>query len=167
MDTARILVPSAIGPWVVEGDADGITEVHMPNDRVRPTASVAPRALTEAATQLSEYFAKERTTFSVDLHLRGTPFQHDVWLALAAIPYGEVRSYADIAISIGRPHAYRAVGNANGRNPWPIFVPCHRVIAVNGLGGYGGGLDVKMFLLRLEDADTRGVDLAEPLGHVH
>lgn len=161
MDTARILVPSPIGPWVVEGDADGVTDVHMPNDHVPPTTSVAPRTLTHAATQLAEYFARERTTFSVDLHLRGTEFQHDVWLALAAIPYGEVRSYAEIAIAVGRPHAYRAVGNANGRNPWPIFIPCHRVIASDGLGGYGGGLDVKRFLLRLENADTRGVNVWE------
>jgi methylated-DNA-[protein]-cysteine S-methyltransferase len=101
--------------------------------------------------QLREYFDGSRTAFDVRLHPKGTPFQKDVWRALGAIPYGETRTYGDIAAAIGRPAAVRAVGLANGRNPLPIVVPCHRVIGKDGtLTGYGGGLPVKQFLLDLE-----------------
>jgi methylated-DNA-[protein]-cysteine S-methyltransferase len=82
--------------------------------------------------------------------VNATAFQHDVWAALLTIPFGEVRTYADIAVAVNRPHATRAVGNANHVNPWPIIVPCHRVVAKAGLGGYGGGEEVKRFLLDLE-----------------
>jgi len=81
---------------------------------------------------------------------RATEFQRDVWNALVDIPYGEVRTYGEVAESVNRPRASRAVGNANHVNPWPIFVPCHRVVATNGLGGYGGGDTVKRYLLSLE-----------------
>jgi methylated-DNA-[protein]-cysteine S-methyltransferase len=105
------------------------------------------------ARELSEYFAGTRREFSFALDLRGTEFQLACWRALIAIPYGETRSYADIARSVGRPQGFRAVGMANNRNPVAIVVPCHRVIASDGtLCGYGGGLDVKRKLLELEGA---------------
>ena len=82
--------------------------------------------------------------------MSATAFQHDVWNALNNIPFGEVRTYGDVAAAVGRPAAMRAVGNANHVNPWPIIVPCHRVVAKSGLGGYGGGGEMKRFLLDLE-----------------
>ncbi len=107
--------------------------------------------LTQAAVELSEYFAKERTTFDVPLLPIGTDFQRQVWNALQTIPYGESRSYSDIANAINNPKAVRAVGLANGRNPLSIFIPCHRVIGKNGtLTGYAGGLSAKTTLLELE-----------------
>jgi methylated-DNA-[protein]-cysteine S-methyltransferase len=105
----------------------------------------------EVTRQLTEYFRGRRTSFDLKLHLKGTPFQLDVWKALTRIPYGETRSYADIARAVGRPRAVRAVGLANGRNPLPIVVPCHRVIGSTGkLVGYGGGLPIKQALLDRE-----------------
>ncbi|HTW31061.1 MAG TPA: methylated-DNA--[protein]-cysteine S-methyltransferase [Candidatus Sulfotelmatobacter sp.] len=105
--------------------------------------------------ELNEYFAGTRRQFSFSLDLRGTEFQLACWHALGEIPYGETRSYADIARAVGRPQGFRAVGMANNRNPVAIVVPCHRVIASNGtLCGYGGGLDVKRKLLELEGALT-------------
>jgi methylated-DNA-[protein]-cysteine S-methyltransferase len=103
--------------------------------------------------ELEEYFASQRRQFSFALDLRGTDFQLACWRALLAIPYGETRSYGDIARAVGRPQGFRAVGMANNRNPVAIVVPCHRVIASDGaLCGYGGGLDVKRKLLELEGA---------------
>jgi O-6-methylguanine DNA methyltransferase len=103
--------------------------------------------------QLEEYFAGKRREFSFPLDLRGTEFQLACWNALLAIPYGETRTYADIARAVGRPTGFRAVGMANNRNPIAIVVPCHRVIASDGtLCGYGGGLDTKRKLLELEGA---------------
>jgi methylated-DNA-[protein]-cysteine S-methyltransferase len=103
--------------------------------------------------ELEEYFAGRRREFSFPLDLRGTDFQVACWRALLAIPYGETRSYADIARAVGKPSAFRAVGMANNRNPIAIVVPCHRVIASDGtLCGYGGGLAVKRRLLELEGA---------------
>lgn len=112
----------------------------------------APNALTEAVCQqLDEYFAGTRTAFDFPLRLQGTPFQEKVWAALRDIPYGETRSYQQIAQAIGQPKACRAVGMANHRNPIYIVVPCHRVVGANGaLTGYGGGLDMKKALLELE-----------------
>jgi methylated-DNA-[protein]-cysteine S-methyltransferase len=105
------------------------------------------------ANQLSDYFTGVRHHFELPLAAQGTTFQQSVWDALAKIPYGEVRSYRDVANSIGKPTAVRAVGAANGRNPLPIVVPCHRVIGSNGaLTGFAGGLAAKTFLLRLEGA---------------
>ncbi|MCM3000615.1 methylated-DNA--[protein]-cysteine S-methyltransferase [Paenibacillus cellulositrophicus] len=109
--------------------------------------------LAEAKRQLGEYFAGERKTFDVKLDMRGTPFQLQVWSSLADIPYGEIRSYADIANAIGRPKAVRAVGGANNKNPVPLIVPCHRVIGADGsLVGYGGGMEIKRHLLTLENS---------------
>jgi methylated-DNA-[protein]-cysteine S-methyltransferase len=107
--------------------------------------------LTRAASQLREYFAGRRQRFDLPLAAQGTPFQQAVWQALAAIPWGALRSYADIARAIDKPSAVRAVGAANGRNPLPIVVPCHRVIGSNGaLTGFAGGLETKRQLLELE-----------------
>ncbi len=105
----------------------------------------------DAARQLDEYFARRRREFDLPLSLAGTDFQKSVWLALADIPYGETISYAELARWVGRPTAYRAVGQANGANPIAVILPCHRVIAADGtIGGYGGGLGTKRTLLALE-----------------
>lgn len=118
-----------------------------------PEAEWIPSAkpFREVIRQLTEYFKGKRTTFDLTLHPKGTLFQRDVWRALVAIPFGETRSYGDIARDIGRPRAVRAVGLANGQNPLPIVVPCHRVIGSTGsLVGYGGSLRVKQALLDRE-----------------
>jgi methylated-DNA-[protein]-cysteine S-methyltransferase len=108
--------------------------------------------------QLKEYFRGSRTAFDLKLHPKGTAFQKAVWKALERIPYARTRTYGDIARAIGRPTAVRAVGLANGRNPLPIVVPCHRVIGKDGsLTGYGGGLPIKQALLDLEGAAARKV----------
>lgn len=110
-----------------------------------------PLALEPYVQELNEYFSGLRQEFSGPVDLHGTPFQVAVWRALLGIPYGETRSYQDIARAIGRPKAVRAVGMANGANPVPIVVPCHRVIGKNGsLTGYSGGLDIKTQLLQQE-----------------
>ena len=104
--------------------------------------------------QLEEYFTSKRRDFTIPLDLRGTDFQKRCWEELVRIPFGETRSYAEIAQAVGSPNAYRAVGQANHHNPIAIVVPCHRVLAAGTmLGGYGGGLATKAFLLRLEGAD--------------
>jgi methylated-DNA-[protein]-cysteine S-methyltransferase len=113
--------------------------------------------LEQATSQLREYFQGQRKSFSVPLAAQGTEFQHRVWSALQAIPFGELRSYRDIADSIGNHKAVRAVGAANGRNPIPIIVPCHRVIGSNGtLTGFAGGLPAKQQLLALEGINLMG-----------
>ena len=109
-----------------------------------------------AVLQLEEYFSGKRSSFSLPMAPVGTQFMQDVWQALVTIPYGEVRSYRDIAKAIGNPKACRAVGMANNRNPLPIIIPCHRVIGANGkLVGYAGGLDCKEKLLALEKENSR------------
>jgi O-6-methylguanine DNA methyltransferase len=122
---------------------------HAPRAR-REESSAAHR---DAARQLVEYLDGGRTRFELALDLRGTPFQRAVWERLLAIPYGETRSYAEIARALGSPGAVRAVGAANGANPVALVVPCHRVIQSGGkLGGYGGGLDLKRRLLAMEQS---------------
>lgn len=117
-----------------------------------PTAATRDdRAFDDIASELDAYFQRRSTEFKVKLNPAGTPFQRLVWDALRSIPYGETRSYSQIATAIGRPEAVRAVGTANGANPLPIIVPCHRVVGSNGsLTGFGGGLAAKRFLLDLE-----------------
>jgi len=113
-------------------------------------------AFTRVVEQLEAYFDGERTAFDIELAPHGTEFQRDVWRALAAIPYGETRTYAEIAAAIGRPRAVRAVGAANGKNPLSIVVPCHRVIGQDGtLTGYAGGIENKRALLALEARRAR------------
>jgi O-6-methylguanine DNA methyltransferase len=105
-----------------------------------------------AERQLREYAAGERSDFDLPLDMEGSEFQIEVWQALRKIPYGETRSYRDIARAVNRPKGFQAIGQANTRNPLPIIVPCHRVIAVDGgMGGYGGGLERKRILLETEN----------------
>ena len=121
----------------------------------RQGQEVLSPVLEETARQLSEYFSGKRREFSLPLSPKGTEFQLRVWRALETIPYGETRSYGDMARLIGSPKACRAVGMANHRNPISIIVPCHRVVGANGsLTGYGGGLDAKRFLLDLEQKNS-------------
>jgi O-6-methylguanine DNA methyltransferase len=132
---------------------EGFVRSAFPGARCEP--GFAPNRA--AALQLLEYLEGKRVDFDLALDLRGTPFQLAVWEALRAIPYGETRSYADVARAIGRPAAVRAVGAANGANPVAIVVPCHRVIASGGgLGGYGGGKGLKARLLAMERSRAVG-----------
>ncbi|SMG23393.1 methylated-DNA--[protein]-cysteine S-methyltransferase [Dethiosulfovibrio salsuginis] len=111
----------------------------------------SPAKLKDATDQLKAYFAGELKVFDLPLSLEGTPFQLQVWEALRKIPYGETRSYMEMALSMGNDKACRAVGGANGRNPIPVIIPCHRVVGSNGtLGGYSGGLGLKKRLLSIE-----------------
>lgn len=129
-------------------DGARITELRFGAD---VCAQDSHEVLLQAEAELNEYFAGRRMRFSVPLFISGTEFQKKVWQALTGIPYGETRSYGEIAAAIGKPKACRAVGMANHVNPLPIFVPCHRVIGAGGsLTGYGGGLPTKVFLLELE-----------------
>jgi methylated-DNA-[protein]-cysteine S-methyltransferase len=144
-----------IGELLLAGDDDALSLVSFPEGSMRrdPEADwiYNEKPFGAARRQLTEYFAGERREFDLPLKLSGTEFQMSVLEALRQIPYGETTSYAEIAERIGRPKAVRAVGAANGRNPVPIIVPCHRVIGSHGeLTGFGGGLDTKEALLRLE-----------------
>jgi methylated-DNA-[protein]-cysteine S-methyltransferase len=151
MDAFVLNVPSPVGQFGVAGTDDALTAIFLPHERHRASKGSAPRMVAHAAMQLEEYFAGTRQRFHVKLdEFDTTDFQRDVWRALVAIPYGEVRSYAEVAEIVGRPRASRAVGNANHVNRFPIVIPCHRVVAASGLGGYGGGPDVKRYLLALE-----------------
>jgi methylated-DNA-[protein]-cysteine S-methyltransferase len=136
----------------VEASAQGIARLAFARpEAVAGAPDNAHPIIREAARQLVEYFARTRRVFDLPLDLGGSPFQLEVWNALVRIPYGETRSYGQLAVQLGHPGAARAVGAANGANPVAIVVPCHRVIAVGGgLGGYGGGLERKRFLLDLE-----------------
>lgn len=136
------------GPlWLLGTDTE-IVAVCFGRDPVPPFRPAKTPVLLEAERQLREYFAGKRRRFDVPYSLAGTPFQTSVWREVAAIPYGETRTYGDIARAIGRPGAVRAVGTAVGANPLPILVPCHRVLpATGGLGGFRGGTDWKRFLL--------------------
>lgn len=145
-------VPSPIGPLLLTASDGALTGLHMaPHPRLPGSAVRDPDALADAAAQLAEYFAGERRAFELPLAPSGTPFQLRVWEELRAIPYGETRSYSELAAAVGRPSAVRAVGAANGRNPIAVIVPCHRVIGADGsLTGFGGGLERKRALLELE-----------------
>jgi methylated-DNA-[protein]-cysteine S-methyltransferase len=155
--------PSPVGTLTLVASDDGLAGVLWPGDRegrVRlAVESEDPRhpVLVDTERQLKEYFAGRRRTFDLKLDFTGTPFQRRVWKALLTIPYGETRSYGDIARQIGRPSAARAVGAANGRNPVSIVAPCHRVVGSTGtLTGFAGGLEAKAMLLALEGARTGG-----------
>ena len=127
-------------------------------ERHEPGAALVEdrRSLRPILEQVAAYARGERKRFDVHLDLRGTPFQRAVWEADRKIPYGQTRTYADVARSIGRPRAVRAVGGANGKNPVPLFVPCHRIVARDGLGGFTGGLHHQRKLLGLAGAPPRG-----------
>jgi len=150
-------IPSPVGKLTLIADNENIVALLWENDppsRVRlPKTVAAPNhpLLKKAQKQITEYFAKKRTAFDLPLEPLGTAFQKKTWKALRAIPFGETRSYADIAKKIGSPKACRAVGAANGKNPISIIVPCHRVIGSNGkLTGFAGGLEAKSWLLDFE-----------------
>ncbi|MGD0853135.1 MAG: methylated-DNA--[protein]-cysteine S-methyltransferase [Acidimicrobiales bacterium] len=144
-------VKSPVGVWSVVGSDEGVTHIHLPQDEMTASKGTAPKPVADAAEQLREYFSGSRRTFKVKLAPSpATDFQSDVWEALRRIPYGQVRTYAEVADAVDRPRAHRAVGNANHANPWPIVIPCHRVVSSVGLGGYGGGEGVKRYLLELE-----------------
>jgi methylated-DNA-[protein]-cysteine S-methyltransferase len=151
--------PSPVGELKLLASADGLAAILWESDspaRVRRNVVATEDRnpiLVETTRQLAEYFAGRRTAFDLPLDFAGTEFQAKVWRALLTIPFGETRTYADIARQIGHPAAVRAVGAANGRNPISIVAPCHRVIGANGeLTGFAGGLAAKAFLLRLEGA---------------
>ncbi|MFG2333075.1 methylated-DNA--[protein]-cysteine S-methyltransferase [Streptomyces sp. NPDC048604] len=154
--------------WVVDSPYDPLTlvavdgvlsRIHMTDQRHRPAEETFgerdERPFGEAMSQLEAYFAGELKQFDLPLHLVGTEFQRRVWELLRAIPYGETRTYGELAAELGNPGACRAVGLANGKNPVGIVVPCHRVVGAGGsLTGYGGGLDRKKRLLAFEAGDA-------------
>lgn len=159
-------IDSPVGPLLLAADAVGLTRVHFQCGPapLQPPAGwrhdAAPFA--DAIAQLAEYFAGKRRTFRLPLAPAGTPFQLSVWQALRAIPYGETVSYGHLARQLGHARGARAVGLANGSNPLPVIVPCHRVIGADGsLTGFGGGLPIKRALLSLEGAAC-AVDLFSP-----
>lgn len=148
------VIDSLVGPLTLAGRDGALGHLRMAGQTHEPDRAgwiEDDDAFPEAVEQLDAYFAGELTTFDLELELAGTDFQRRVWSALRTIPYGETRSYGEIAGQIGAPGASRAVGLANGRNSIGIIVPCHRVIGASGsLTGYGGGLDRKRALLDLE-----------------
>jgi methylated-DNA-[protein]-cysteine S-methyltransferase len=158
-------IDSPVGPLLVAGNDEGLQliEFHAPRHPMRRGEHWREGdhpVLRQAEAQLGEYFAGKRRHFALPLAPQGTDFQREVWWELANIPFGGTISYADLAQRVGRPTATRAVGAANGRNPIPIVLPCHRVIGADGsLTGFGGGLPTKQFLLQLEGALPREVDL--------
>lgn len=168
MDTPYVCktMASPVGELKLVASAKGLAAILWEHDnpnRVR-LGEMADGAdhpvLVEAGRQLNEYFSGKRKAFSVPLDFSGTEFQKSVWNALLTIPYGETRSYGEIAVQLGNPKAVRAVGAANGKNPISIIAPCHRVIGSNGkLTGFAGGLEAKSALLRIESAGTSRSEL--------
>lgn len=154
MSTVHVEHPSPLGTLTLVATDGVLVGLHFPDLAHAPDTGIGdrdPAALREVRRQLDEYFAGQRTSFDVPLDLHGTDFQRRVWDQLRAIPYGETRSYGEVAEDVGGAETTRAVGLANGRNPMAIIVPCHRVIGADGsLVGYGGGLDRKRWLLDLE-----------------
>ena len=148
-------IGSPLGDLLLAGDDAGLRIIGFPQGKGKvepePSWRLDPECFPEVQKQLSEYFSGARQSFDLPLVPSGTHFQLEVLNALLEIPCGETRSYQEIAERIGRPKAVRAVGAANGRNPLPIVIPCHRVIGSNGsLTGFGGGLEAKSYLLTLE-----------------
>lgn len=147
-----VCLDTPVGPVTVVATERAVTAVRFgaAGPAVGQTGDLPP-VLRQAVEELREYFAGGRREFTLPLAPAGTPFQQEVWAALREIPYGETRTYGQIAARIGRPKACRAVGMANNRNPIAIIVPCHRVVGTSGaLVGYAGGLNVKEILLKLE-----------------
>lgn len=148
--TLPVIIDSPVGPLGLEADAEALSRLTLRAGPC-PVRRPPPGVLAETAAQLAAYFSGRLRRFDLPLAPAGTPFQRDVWRALQDIEYGETWSYTDLARRIGRPAAVRAVGAANGQNPIPIVIPCHRVIGSNGkLVGFGGGLEMKRTLLALE-----------------
>ncbi|MCV7229935.1 methylated-DNA--[protein]-cysteine S-methyltransferase [Mycolicibacterium komossense] len=157
-------IDSPIGLLTLAGEGPVLTNLRMVDQTYEPNRDdwlLDDRAFPDAVEQLDAYFAGELHEFELRLEFRGTEFQRRVWEALQTIPYGETRSYGEIAEQVGSPSAFRAVGLANGHNPIAVIVPCHRVIGANGsLTGFGGGLDRKRALLALEQ-NTANLTLFE------
>lgn len=152
----ELVVTSPVGKLRLAASSKGLLSIDVGKSSTThsstPKDTSAQRVLATTSKQLAEYFSGKRTTFSVPLDLRGTEFQIESWKALGRIPYGKTISYGEQAQSIGNPKACRAVGSANGKNPIPIIVPCHRVVSADGsLGGYALGLKMKKQLLHLEE----------------
>ena len=161
-------MPSPVGTLTLVATDDGLAAILWEADRPRrvrlnlDAEESGHPMLVETKRQLEEYFAGRRKQFTLKLDPSGTPFQRTVWSALLTIPFGETRSYAQIARQIGKPTATRAVGGANGRNPISIVTPCHRVVGSTGaLTGFAGGLDVKAQLLAFEGAQEAGAKAAK------
>ena len=150
----RSSIKTPVGYWVIEGNNEFVSRIDL-KDAKSTSSGTTPKAVATCVDQMSEYFSGARKKFTVPLEdYDVTSFQQDVWDALCTIPYGQVWTYGDVARAIKRPRAMRAVGNANNANPWPVLVPCHRVVASNHIGGYGsGGERVKRFLLEIEGLD--------------
>lgn len=151
----ELLVDSPVGTLRLAASENGLIAIDVKKSSISGEVTAADTQakaiLQTARKQLAEYFAGKRKTFDVPLDLVGTEFQLKAWKALSRIPYGETISYGQQAKNISKPKAFRAVGSANGKNPVPIIVPCHRVLASDGsLGGYSLGLRMKMQLLALE-----------------
>ena len=143
----RLVMETPIGRMAVEAENKAITAVYFTDEEL---LSSDEKLLQEAQKQLQQYFAGERSTFELPLRLQGTPFQLSAWHALQQIPYGETRTYGQQAVMMGKPKAVRAVGGANHHNHIAVIIPCHRVVAADGIGGYATGVDKKHFLLALE-----------------
>jgi methylated-DNA-[protein]-cysteine S-methyltransferase len=157
MSLSYKLIPSPIGKLKLVASDEGLVAILWKNDRPRRVRladlveNPAHPMLLRTEKELNEYFSHKRKAFTVPLDMRGTYFQKQVWEALLGIPFGETRTYGQLANQLGNPKATRAVGAANGRNPIAIIVPCHRVIGFSGkLTGFAGGLDAKDHLLKLE-----------------
>jgi methylated-DNA-[protein]-cysteine S-methyltransferase len=155
MGVRHTVTGSPIGDLTLVADGAALIGLyfdgHSRNPRLPSLGPLADSGFEDVIAQLGEYFAGTRTTFEIPLALHGTPFQNDVWRVLGEIPYAETITYGELADLVGRPRASRAVGQANGANPLPIVVPCHRVVASGQrIGGYGGGLETKRKLLTLE-----------------
>ena len=141
-----------LGPlWASWNGEGALTQLWFRTQpRIGGSTLAEPRWIDQLREEMTEYFAGRRTRFDVAVAPAGTPFQLRVWTALRSIPFGETRTYAELADAVGSPRGFRAVGGANGANPVAIVIPCHRVVAGSGLGGYTGGLDLKRHLLALE-----------------
>lgn len=151
-------IDSPIGPLTLAEDHHALTRIQFGTIRLPEGTSSKTTLLQETERQLREYFAGIRRAFDLPLAPKGTPFRKKVWTALQTIPYGQSTTYQEIAIAAGCPKGFRAVGMANHCNPIAIVIPCHRVIGKNGsLTGYAGGLDIKQFLLELEQGGTAHV----------
>jgi methylated-DNA-[protein]-cysteine S-methyltransferase len=166
MTTLFTQIPSPVGDLLLVGDGTELQALWIDGQRWAPAIAPdwrrAAAPFVEAARQLEQYFAGERTQFTLPLRLAGTPFQSEVWRALTRIPFGQTRTYGVIAADIGRPSAARAVGAANGQNPFCIVVPCHRLIGSDGgLVDYAAGLEVKRRLLEHE-ARVSGGEVTPP-----
>jgi methylated-DNA-[protein]-cysteine S-methyltransferase len=156
MSQIQYEMSSPVGPVYIVASTKGLQGINWQKQSVKCVSRLDPKRtedklIIKAVKQLKEYFAGKRKEFDIDLNFTGTVFQNRVWKALSEIPFGKTVAYKDIAQKIKNPKAVRAVGTANGKNPFCIIVPCHRVIAADGsIGGYGGGTSVKRQLLKIE-----------------